>query len=289
MKKVFGFIFLGVLLTSCLGKFVEDELTLDLQKEQTNISSYISNNNLKPTLDQASGIYYTITKTNPSGESATNASDYLIAYSLKTLEGTNIVTKAISDSVLINFSVTQVFEGFSRSMILLKEGEKGQFIIPFQLAYGSNPPEGVAKNATILADIEILESRNENERIDIYLKKKKIINAEKTSTGVRIHRFNVSTDSPALKEGDKLSIKYTGMFLNDRVFDPGTRPIDFTVGSAGLIKGFIEALGKLKKGEKAKVVIPYEQAYGKSGTPDKSIPPYTPIAFDVEIIAVNGM
>jgi FKBP-type peptidyl-prolyl cis-trans isomerase len=50
-----------------------------------------------------------------------------------------------------------------------------------------------------------------------------------------------------------------------------------------MIPGFEEGLGMLGKGGKAKLVIPYYQAYGKNGHPGV-IPPYSDLVFDVEVV-----
>ncbi|MBK6976847.1 MAG: hypothetical protein IPH28_06770 [Cytophagaceae bacterium] len=55
----------------------------------------------------------------------------------------------------------------------MKEGEKGQFFIPSQLAYGDNPPSS-CKNEIIVAEIEMINMLTEDERIESFIKKKTI-------------------------------------------------------------------------------------------------------------------
>jgi FKBP-type peptidyl-prolyl cis-trans isomerase len=43
----------------------------------------------------------------------------------------------------------------------------------------------------------------------------------------------------------------------------------------------------LGKGGKAKLVIPYFQAYGKMGRPG-AIPPYSDLVFDIEIVNLDN-
>ena len=189
-----------------------------------------------------------------------------------------------------NYNNAFVHRGFSfesallDGMLLLKEGEKGQFLIPSYLAFAESPPAGVAKNEVILLEIELLKLFSEDEKIDLFIKKKKLNVTEKTSTGLRFIRTNEPTKEEILKTGDVLSVKYNGMYLNETSFDSGTFP--YTIGAGNVIAGFSEGLGKLKKGEKAKLVFPSSIGYGTTG--NSKIPPFAPLIFDVEILSVNS-
>jgi FKBP-type peptidyl-prolyl cis-trans isomerase len=82
-----------------------------------------------------------------------------------------------------------------------------------------------------------------------------------------------------------VTLKYKGYFLDKAKtkFDEGQ--FSYTIGSGGLIVGFDNALTKMRVGEKITAIIPTEKAYGAQGS--GSIPPYTPIAFDIEIVSKN--
>jgi FKBP-type peptidyl-prolyl cis-trans isomerase len=275
---------LPVILGSCLSKFLESEDSATAAAEANTILSYAQTNNLK--LDSRSGLYYNIVRPNTNGETPTLGSDFYIAYSLKTLTGTAIISKTSRDSVILNIYTSNLFKGFVESLFLLKEGEKGQFVIPSEKAYGLNPPTGVPKSSVILAEIELLDLFNEGEKIDNYIKKKNLKVEEKTNTGLRFIRLNAATTNLALKDNDNVTLKYSGMFLNDKVFDSGT--FGYVIGGTNLIPGFIEGIKKMKKGEKARIVFPSTIGYGPNGS-GTNIPPYTPLAFDLEIVTVNGM
>ena len=68
----------------------------------------------------------------------------------------------------------------------------------------------------------------------------------------------------AVKEGDKVKVDYTGTFENGTVFDTseGRRPLEFTVGSGQVVKGFDEAVIGMEKWEEKEITLQPSEAYG---------------------------
>ncbi|MCF6184979.1 MAG: FKBP-type peptidyl-prolyl cis-trans isomerase, partial [Bacteroidales bacterium] len=62
-------------------------------------------------------------------------------------------------------------------------------------------------------------------------------------------------------------------------------PFEFTLGRGQVIKGWDEGISYMKKGGKATLIMPSSLAYGASGA--GSIPPYTSLIFEVELIDVK--
>jgi parvulin-like peptidyl-prolyl isomerase len=94
------------------------------------------------------------------------------------------------------------------------------------------------------------------------------------------------------KVGDSITVKYTGYFVSGTVFDStdkyGGEPITFTLSSGGLIEGWIQGIPGMKVGGKRHLVIPSELAYGAAGK-GEDIPPNSDLAFEIELVAVNGV
>jgi peptidylprolyl isomerase len=67
------------------------------------------------------------------------------------------------------------------------------------------------------------------------------------------------------KDGDTVKIHYTGTLDDGTVFDSseGREPLQFTLGSGQVIAGFEEAVRGMDSGEKKKVTIPADKAYGQ--------------------------
>lgn len=84
---------------------------------------------------------------------------------------------------------------------------------------------------------------------------------------------------------DTVTVNYTGMLINGKVFD-GTEPLtpaQFTVNK--LIPGWTEALGLMREGDKWHLVIPSDLAYGARGAGDGLIPPNQTLIFDMELLS----
>lgn len=67
-----------------------------------------------------------------------------------------------------------------------------------------------------------------------------------------------------VKSGDTVQVHYHGKLKSGETFDSseGRDPLQFTVGSGQVIKGFDDALVDMQIGEKKTVEIPVDNAYG---------------------------
>ena len=68
-----------------------------------------------------------------------------------------------------------------------------------------------------------------------------------------------------VQNGDKIRIHYHGKLRSGDVFDSsnGREPLEFTVGSGQVIKGFDEGVKGMKVGDKKTIEIPVGEAYGE--------------------------
>jgi len=92
-----------------------------------------------------------------------------------------------------------------------------------------------------------------------------------------------------VEPGDKVSAHYTGYYLNGQVFDSSVdapQPFAFVAGNAQVIQGWDEAVMMMRKGGKARIILPSEIAYGQSD-PRSPIPPFSTLVFDLEIVDVE--
>ena len=94
-----------------------------------------------------------------------------------------------------------------------------------------------------------------------------------------------SGESP--KATDTVSVHYRGTLIDGKEFDSSYKrnePAKFPVN--GVIKGWTEALQKMKPGAKWELYIPSELAYGERGA-GHDIPANSTLIFEVELLSVE--
>lgn len=86
-----------------------------------------------------------------------------------------------------------------------------------------------------------------------------------------------------------VSVDYRGMLTDGKVFDESYKrgqQFSFTVGGGQVIKGWDEGLLGMKVGEKRRLTIPGDLAYGPNGIPGV-IPANATLIFDIELHSIK--
>ncbi len=165
-----------------------------------------------------------------------------------------------------------VIPGFEKGVFGMKKGGKRKVVIPPELAYGEKGIEDVIPgNATLTFEFRLL-------RIDAK-GAKPMIEIEEVTPG----------EGPEAKEGDTIEVHYIGTFLDGKKFDSSRdrdEPLTVIIGKTGLIKGFTQGVTGMKLGQRRKVTIPYDLAYGEAGRPP-TIPKMSTLVFDLEIMKLT--
>lgn len=92
---------------------------------------------------------------------------------------------------------------------------------------------------------------------------------------------------PQAAPGDSMGVHYTvwlpdGSKLDSSLDHTPPDPLSMRLGETALIEGWTEGVTGMRLGERRRLVVPAELAYGSAGRPPQ-IPPHTPLAFEVEL------
>ena len=195
-----------------------------------------------------------------------------------------------------------VNEGFTQGVMLMKEGGQGTLIFPSTLGFGSNGNGKVGAYTSLKYEIELLEvipdiEAYEQNKIDDYIDTVASYDTiiDNGTGAVMYYMTDLSTDGQLIVNDSAVSLAYTGMLLDGRVFDSrdADNPYRFTMGEAQHITGWDLGLLRLREGEKARLLIPYPLAYGEQGNINQTsgllaIPPYETLLFEIDVLSVGG-
>jgi FKBP-type peptidyl-prolyl cis-trans isomerase len=100
----------------------------------------------------------------------------------------------------------------------------------------------------------------------------------------------VKGKGPPAKDGDKVSMMYTGITWStsvefDTSWDDG-KPYTLTLGQGDVIKGWDEGIVGMRKGGRRELTIPAELAYGAQGSPP-SIGPNECLRFIIDLVKLE--
>lgn len=210
--------------------------------------------------------------------------------------------------------------GLDNMVNSMREGEEYEFFLPSLYAYlDYELGDTLSSNAIVRARVHLsdvltaAEQRQaEDAKIKTYLDEQHLRDADSLALGVYYARTEEG-DGAEVNEGSRVQVRYTGQLLDGTTFDSNVAAdrelYEFTVGPGGAVDGFLIGVKQMQLGEKGAVVMPSHAAYGQGlvaipytfvsnhlsevilNPRDYSfarrIPPYSPLRFDIEVVAVN--
>jgi FKBP-type peptidyl-prolyl cis-trans isomerase FkpA len=109
--------------------------------------------------------------------------------------------------------------------------------------------------------------------------------AVKTASGL-VFKTVTPGSGASPKPTDVVAVNYRGTLMDGTEFDASAKhggPAMFRLN--GVIPCWTEAVGRMKVGEKARIVCPSEIAYGDRA--NGPIPPHATLVFEVELLGIN--
>ena len=155
---------------------------------------------------------------------------------------------------------------------------------------GSEAEAFIVSRETFTALVAAAEDKTKIRNADKNAKLERELNnrwpdAIETPSGLKYVVKESGDGKKSPKQGQKVTVHYTGTLLNGKMFDSSVKrgaPAEFSIGE--VIEGWNEALKTMSKGEKRTLIIPPELGYGAQGYPG-IIPPDSYLVFDVELIS----
>jgi len=229
--------------------------------------------------------------------SSNQAKDVVIA-DIKVLEGTTVLYRNYKEDKL-----SQEYP-FKELIQHLNEGDSAIFKVSKRYFYHQFPMLSMTDNKDEYLEVSIkihhfysatgykkIAKIDEEMKEQIILKKylaENNIDAQQKKEGIYIVNQKEGEGNP-ITSGNDIQIKYRASFTNYLQFDDlAKKSFKFTYGTPDqVIKGLEIALKGMRKGEKSKIIITSQFAFGEEGSSTGIVPPYTTVIYDLEIINVN--
>ena len=316
-RSTFLLLLLGIFAGSFLTRSCEDdsEDKNALEQEQRFFDIYRAAN-YPDAVQQPSGIYYLENKEG-SGKMPGDTSWLLINHVAYKLPDDQVYETYLEHVALDNrihdtealygtykIQNGEINEGFTEGMKLMREGGGATFLFTSDLGFGANNSR-VGDYRSLKYEVELLEVIDDI----IDYEANKLLAYTDTIDGIQMaldtindwfmyYVIDDSTNGAPVAVDSTIEVAYRGYLTDGRVFDESAEGIyyNFKVGDyeaeSSPIIGWHLGLENFKEGEKGRLIIPYQLAYGEYGEYTQrnnvAIPPYETLVFDVEVVSVEA-
>lgn len=193
-------------------------------------------------------------------------------------------SKMRNQPIKFTLNSNSFIKGTDEGIVGMKAGGVRTMIIPAKLAYGEAGIGFIPPNTDLKVVIELLEVKDrivaEMWDVDSTLFKT-------TASGLKYAIISAG-EGPAVEANKVITVHYSGYLENGTMFDSSVErdePISFVVGQGQVIPGWDEGMQLLKKGDKARFIIPPQLGYGEMAL--EKIPANSTLIFDTEIVDVK--
>lgn len=280
-------------------------------QEKREIAAYLDANNLSIEA-KASGLYV-VEEKRGTGRLPKIGDMLRLHFTIEKLDGTQLFTSYAMDPIDVEYGSEFETKGFSEGIGYLRKAGKTKLIVPSHLAYDSiGVPQVLPPFSTLVYQLELMDilslEQVEKERlekvksetdaaeqarlnepmlIEYYINDQKIDTEPLASGLYYIEQEPGYGEAPS--EGSTVEVHYTlynifGIPLQSSKEMGQT--FEFKVGVGQVIRGWEEGIMLMRTGGKSRLIIPSNLAYGASKR-GNDITPYSPLVFDIELVAVK--
>ncbi len=192
------------------------------------------------------------------------------------------------------FPLTDQLPGWTKGIMMMREGDRYRFFAPSELAYGKDgAPPVIGPNEAVIYEVELLKVHSAEKNLEAANKfleengKKEGVTT--TESGLQ---YEVLTEGPADGENptaaDVVRVHYQGTLINGTEFDSSYsrgQPAEFPLGQ--VIAGWTEGVQLMKVGDKFRFFVPPDLGYKETGTPGGPIGPNEALIFEVELLEIK--
>lgn len=286
----------------------EKEKDILRQKEKEILAKYIQSQKITEA-PLESGLYF-IPLAKGYGRVADTGEMCQIYIKVSTLAGKILYDNFNKEPMDVEFGKEFDTQGLMEGIGLLHQGEKAKLIVPSSIGVGETGWEGVAPFTTVIYEVQLLQIKSVEEVKQERAEKKRaefeakqlLKNAEQGKIDKYVEENSLQEfllpsglyfipilegSGNYAKQGDDVKINYALYSIDgEEIESSNKRAFEFQIGSNQVIKGWEEAIKKMKKGGRAKLVIPSKLAYGSMQMGEK-IEPYTPVVSELELLEIN--
>ena len=216
---------------------------------------------------------------NPNGEKSQKLETQIdsVSYSLGTFNALQLQGQGLDEinADAVGMGIEHVFNNDS---VLISQ-EEAQKILEnyFKGLQEKQEAERLKKQDSLAAVAKVwIEKRVVNEQI------------QTTTSGLQYEVLVHGEGETNPTAENEVTVHYHGTLVDGTVFDSSIErgePVSFPVN--GVIPGWVEALQLMQVGDKWKLTIPGNLAYGDNGIPQAGIPPNATLVFIVELLSIQ--
>lgn len=287
-------------------KIILSEMNEMKSQEQELLSLYYNDDKYAITHDSL-----IIVKMNRGEGALASQSDIMKVYfTLQTIDGDTLLDFSAGDPYELICGDKALGEGFSEGLSLVAKGGEAEFIIPSSLAFGSEGFEGVIPPYTpFVFNLKVVDIMNADEyeaeqkakmeqqeaannkrlqeepkRIAKYIESHNIT-VEPTATGMYFIE-ELKGDGDTVQNGDLVAVNYSIYNIDDLLIESSAQygqPISFVYGNGEMLPGIEEAVGYMKVGGKARIIVPSYLGFGNIEI-DENLPANSTLIIDIEFV-----